>query len=160
MTSPATTRADARRATLARAAAQRRDRTLRAATTAIEELDRARQPINFNIVAQRAGVSRAPGSTAKPRSATSSPDSATAAVGHQQRRPRNAPAQPRYASGSPQPPTRSAASARTTLPYANNSPASSANNEHVPRGSHSDRQRHVHDDEPPTAPSLHKIDFR
>jgi small-conductance mechanosensitive channel len=59
MTSPATTRADARRATLARAAAQRRDRTLRAATTAIEELDRARQPINFNIVAQRAGVSRA-----------------------------------------------------------------------------------------------------
>ena len=54
-----TTRADARRTTLARAARQRRDRTLHAATTAIEELDRARQPINFTIVAQRAGVSRA-----------------------------------------------------------------------------------------------------
>lgn len=59
MTSQLTTSADARRATLARAAAQRRDRTLHAATTAIEELDRARQPINFSVVAQRAGVSRA-----------------------------------------------------------------------------------------------------
>ena len=59
MTSPATTRADARRATLARAAAQRHDRTLHAATRAIEELDRAGQPINFSAVAQRAGVSRA-----------------------------------------------------------------------------------------------------
>jgi Family of unknown function (DUF6262) len=58
--SQATTRADARRATLARAAAQRRDRTLHAATTAIEELDRAGQPpITFSVVAQRAGVSRA-----------------------------------------------------------------------------------------------------
>ena len=59
MTSPATTRADARRATLARAAAQRHHRTLHAATAAIEELDRAGQPINFSVVAQRAGVSRA-----------------------------------------------------------------------------------------------------
>lgn len=59
MTSQATNSADARRATLARAAAQRRERTVRAATAAIEELDRAGQPINFSIVAQRAGVSRA-----------------------------------------------------------------------------------------------------
>lgn len=59
MTNQATNTADARRATLAHAAAQLRERTARAAAAAIEELDRAGQPINFSVVAQRAGVSRA-----------------------------------------------------------------------------------------------------
>lgn len=59
MTSKPTTSADTRRATLAQAATRRRERTLHAATTAIEDLDRAGQPINFSAVAHRAGVSRA-----------------------------------------------------------------------------------------------------
>jgi small-conductance mechanosensitive channel len=44
---------------LARAAARRHERALQAATATIDRLGRATQPINFSVVAQHAGVSRA-----------------------------------------------------------------------------------------------------